>query len=228
MEKQIQTSITTAYGAHIPVVIVHKRVKNLNLRVQTGGKVILSIPYSCPLSVAYDMLERRASWIEEHVSKQKQVLAGRVSQANTPFEMPKEIALWGHPVSARTLLGNLYEEASRSSESFASIVTKIYTREVRERLPQVAPQFETALGVTASRWSVRTMKTRWGSCTPKTRAIRISSSLAAYPLECLELVIAHELVHLIEPSHNEQFHALLDSVIPDNRARSRRLKQPPL
>lgn len=80
------------------------------------------------------------------------------------------------------------------------------------------------MGVAVSRASVRSMKTRWGSCTPKTGAIRIARELAAYPVECLDMVVAHELVHLLEPSHNQRFHALLDTYCPDNRALSQRLK----
>lgn len=88
--------------------------------------------------------------------------------------------------------------------------------------------YEIAMGVTVARVSVRSMKTRWGSCTPKTGAIRIARELAAYPIECLDMVVAHELVHLLEPSHNQRFHALLDTYCPNNKALSQRLKQPPL
>ena len=63
----------------------------------------------------------------------------------------------------------------------------------------MAHAYEIAMGVAVSRVSVRGMKTRWGSCTPKTGAIRIARELAAYPIECLDMVVAHELVHFLEP-----------------------------
>ena len=69
------------------------------------------------------------------------------------------------------------------------------------------------------------MKSRWGSCTPATRAIRINTNLAAYPPACLEFVVAHELVHLMEPSHNARFHALLDVYCPRNRETSALLRR---
>ena len=69
------------------------------------------------------------------------------------------------------------------------------------------------------------MKSRWGSCTPKTRAIRINTNLAAYPRFCLDMVVAHELVHLMEPSHNARFHALLDTYCPRNREASALLRR---
>lgn len=113
-----------------------------------------------------------------------------------------------------------------SSPSYADI-DELYRAEVRRALPGVAARLESRMGVHAARWSVRTMKTRWGSCTPATRAIRINGRLAAYPPECLEFVVAHELVHLLEPSHNARFHALLDEFCPGNQRIARMLKHAP-
>ena len=107
-------------------------------------------------------------------------------------------------------------------------IDQLYTSEVTSALRDMVHAYEIAMGVAVSRVSVRSMKTRWGSCTPKTGAIRIARELAAYPVECLDMVVAHELVHLLEPSHNQRFHALLDTYCPNNRALSQRLKQPPI
>ena len=78
---------------------------------------------------------------------------------------------------------------------------QLYASEVTTALRDMARAYEIAMGVAVSRVSVRSMKTRWGSCTPKSGAVRIARELAAYPIECLDMVVAHELVHLLEPSH---------------------------
>lgn len=101
-----------------------------------------------------------------------------------------------------------------------------YRQEVERALPAVVEKLEQRMGVHANRWQVRSMKTRWGSCTPRTRAIRINARLAAYPPACLEFVVAHELCHLMEPSHNQRFHTLLDIYCPENRACAALLRQP--
>lgn len=108
------------------------------------------------------------------------------------------------------------------------LVEILYKQEVARALPQIAQPLESAMGVAASRWQVRSMKTRWGSCTPKTAAIRINSQLAAYPIDCLGFVVAHELVHLMEPSHNARFHMLLDAYCPRNRELAAQLKHAPV
>ena len=114
-----------------------------------------------------------------------------------------------------------------TSDELQAHIDQLYTSEVTSALRDILHAYEIAMGVSVSRVSVRSMKTRWGSCTPKSGAIRIARELAGYPVECLDMVVAHELVHLLEPSHNQRFHALLDTYCPNNRALSQRLKKPP-
>jgi predicted metal-dependent hydrolase len=61
------------------------------------------------------------------------------------------------------------------------------------------------------------MKTRWGSCNPRAKSIRINTDLARKPPECLEYIVVHEMVHLLEPSHNSRFTALRDGFMPSWR-----------
>ncbi len=69
--------------------------------------------------------------------------------------------------------------------------------------------------VKVKRFYVRRMKTRWGSCTPTRHSIRLNTDLAKKPPECLEYVVVHEMVHLLEPSHNKRFKALMDHFMPN-------------
>jgi hypothetical protein len=61
---------------------------------------------------------------------------------------------------------------------------------------------------------VQQMKTKWGSCNPTARTIRLNTELAKKPKECLEYIVAHEMVHLLEPTHNASFIAMMDRFIP--------------
>ena len=58
------------------------------------------------------------------------------------------------------------------------------------------------------------MKTRWGSCNPRTGSIRLNTELAKKPRECLEYIVVHEMAHLLEPTHNRHFVALMDRFLP--------------
>ena len=240
-------------GLEIPVSVVRKRVKNLNLRVRTDGTVTLSIPQHLPLARAQEFLERKGNWIAERVRRNIE----RRPSPDFAGELPNRIPLWGKLVprdsvqanpgqaasdrdaSGQTIPGQTAVNRSISGQSVSGQTTpgqttidqaaldELYRTEVLRALPDIVERMEARIGVHATRWSVRVMKTRWGSCTPKTGAIRINARLAAYPPECLEFVVAHELVHLLEPSHNTRFHALLDEFCPGNRHPAKLLREAP-
>lgn len=236
-------------GLEIPVSVVRKRVKNLNLRVRADGTVTLSIPQHLPLARAREFLDRKGEWIAERVRRNIE----RRPSPDLAGELPDRIPLWGKLVPRDSVQANSGQDVGGQGAGGRAIpgqatsgrdaggqgapgqttidqaaLDELYRTEVLRALPDVVERMEARIGVHAARWSVRVMKTRWGSCTPKTGAIRINARLAAYPPECLEFVVAHELVHLLEPSHNARFHALLDEFCPDNRGIARRLKQQPI
>ncbi len=75
-------------------------------------------------------------------------------------------------------------------------------------------KWEMTLGIKVERFYVQRMKTKWGSCSSARRSIRINSELAKKPRECLEYLVVHEMVHLLEPTHNKRFTALMDQFMP--------------
>lgn len=220
-------------GLEIPVSVVRKRVKNLNLRVRADGTVTLSIPQHLPLARAREFLDRKGEWIAERVRRNIE----RRPSPDLAGELPDRIPLWGKLVPRDSVQANSGQAASgrdaggQGAPGQTTIdqaaLDELYRTEVLRALPDVVERMEARIGVHATRWSVRVMKTRWGSCTPKTGAIRINARLAAYPPECLEFVVAHELVHLLEPSHNARFHTLLDEFCPGNRHPAKLLREAP-
>jgi hypothetical protein len=84
------------------------------------------------------------------------------------------------------------------------------------------------LDVRVERLFVQRMKTRWGSCNPKSRTIRLNTDLAKKPRACLEYLVVHEMLHLIEPTHNSRFVALLDQAMPQWRTVRELLNRLPL
>ncbi len=77
------------------------------------------------------------------------------------------------------------------------------------------PKWQEAMNEYGVRCSLRAMNTRWGSCTPKKRTIRLSTLLASKPQEQIEYVIVHELAHLKEPNHSHAFWKIVEHYIPD-------------
>jgi len=75
-------------------------------------------------------------------------------------------------------------------------------------------KWEPLIGVAVERFFVQRMKTKWGSCSPGSKSIRLNTELAKKPPECLEYIVVHEMVHLLEPTHNTRFITLMDRFMP--------------
>lgn len=84
------------------------------------------------------------------------------------------------------------------------------------------------MGIQATHFTVRKMKTKWGSCSPDTKIIRLNLELAKKPAEYLEYVIVHEMLHLLEPTHNHRFVALINQFMPKWRFYQEELNRLPL
>ncbi len=255
MTQQFTISVSRPDGTSISVVATKKRVKNFNLRVTSSGEVHASAPLGASRERIEAFVERNSAWIISRLAQREQrqattreplspssiiALWGKPITVQdaldhnfaSPAPRPKQATF------ASFMGADESDERPRTKrhavldgltpDEFQARIEQLYTSEVAAALRDMVHAHEIAMGVAVSRVSVRSMKTRWGSCTPKTGAIRIARELAAYPVECLDMVVAHELVHLLEPSHDQRFHALLDTYCPNNRALSQRLKQPPL
>jgi type I restriction enzyme M protein len=98
----------------------------------------------------------------------------------------------------------------------------------RTALPPLITKWEPKIGVTVAECFVQKMKTKWGSCHPESRNIRLNSELAKKPRECLEYIVVHEMTHLLEPTHNARFRQLLDQFLPHWRSSLEALNSAPL
>ena len=77
-------------------------------------------------------------------------------------------------------------------------------------------------------WGIRRMKTRWGSCNARARRIWLNLELAKKPHACLEFIVIHEMVHLLERHHNERFAEQMDRLLPQWRTTRTLLNRSPL
>ncbi|GFO85182.1 MULTISPECIES: M48 family metallopeptidase [Anaerostipes] len=113
----------------------------------------------------------------------------------------------------------------KKSSHFSAVITDEQKNLLMEKIHQFSEKWEPVMGVHAQSFTLRSMKTIWGSCSTKTGRIRINLQLAVYPDDCIEYVVVHELCHLLEPSHNTRFHQLMTKFLPDWKERKRLLNQ---
>jgi predicted metal-dependent hydrolase len=221
----------------IAVDVVLKDIKNIHLSVYPPhGHVRMSAPARLPLDTLRVYALSKLGWIRQ---QQKKL---RAQERESPREYLKREShyVWG----TRYLL-DVREEKGRprvdlrhrrmvvrvrpgtTSRQVHALVERWYRQQVRDALPALLARWEPLLGVKAGRVFIQRMKTRWGSCS-RTGSIRLNTDLAKKPPECLEYLVVHELIHLLEPTHNARFQAMLDRALPQWRFRRQQLNRLPV
>ncbi|MBZ5639546.1 MAG: M48 family metallopeptidase [Acidobacteriia bacterium] len=109
-----------------------------------------------------------------------------------------------------------------------ALVDQWYREQVKAAVPPLLGRWASRLGVRVERFYVQRMRTKWGSCNRRARTIRLNTELAKKPRECLEYVVVHELVHLLERHHNDRFRACMDQFLPQWRLHRDELNRRPL
>jgi predicted metal-dependent hydrolase len=94
--------------------------------------------------------------------------------------------------------------------------------------PNLIAKWEPVIGVQVAEWGIKRMKTRWGTCNADARRIWLNLELAKKPPQCLEYILVHEMVHLLEWRHNDRFKTLMDRVMPQWRLYRAELNRAPL
>jgi predicted metal-dependent hydrolase len=103
-------------------------------------------------------------------------------------------------------------------EQRQKFLSEWYRKALQQEIPDLIAKWEQIIEVKSSGFTIRDMKTRWGTCNIRSKNICLNLQLAKKPPKCLEYVIVHELVHLLEKSHNSIFKGYMDKYLPQWRA----------
>ena len=204
--------------------VTRKAIKHVHLSVlPPAGKVRVAAPQAMPLDTIRLFVVSKLGWIR---SQQRKLQA---QERETPREFLNKEShyLWGKrylleinladaaptvSLSPRKLILQVREGAGQAR--CKEVLDAWYRQQVRDAVPALLAKWEPLLRVKATRVYVQRMRTKWGSCTPRSGYIRLNTDLAKKPPECLEYIVVHELMHLLEPSHNEHFAALMTRHLP--------------
>jgi predicted metal-dependent hydrolase len=204
--------------------LIYKPVKNLRLTVYPpDGRVRISAPQNMAADFIRNFAASRMAWIEKQQARCRLLAAAR---DKTGLESPQLI--WGVPhrlvlvekrgnpgVTVANGVMTLYVKPDSSGEKRRALLDSWRLKLLKETAPGLIEKWEGLIGVKTSAFYVRKMKSHWGSCNCTRRTIRLNSELVKRSPECLEYVIVHELIHLIEPAHNRNFYRLLNKYMPE-------------
>jgi predicted metal-dependent hydrolase len=222
----------------IEIAMARKDIKHVHLSVHPpSGRVTLVAPKGTRPEVARAYAVSKLSWIRDQQAK----LRGQARETPRKFIERESHYLWGR----RHLLSVREKEAKPSVRlDHRSIVLTVRpgtSRPKREAvmhdwhksllhdaLRELIRKWEPRLGVEVAGYFLQRMKTKWGSCNHRARNIRLNTELVKKPKDLLEYVVVHEMLHLIAPTHSEQFLALMSRHYPTWREARAELNELPL
>lgn len=231
MVAQIELGDTT-------VDVVQKNIKNVHLSVYPPtGRVRISAPSYMNMESIRLFAISKLDWIR----KQQDKLQAQEREAPRDFIERESHYVWGQRyllkvieadhASSVELKANqmvLYVGQHTDREKRQLVIEAWYRDLLKSEIPKLITKWEPLMGVSVDRFYVQRMKTRWGSCNPERRSIRLNTDLARKPRECLEYIVVHEMAHIIEPTHNARFVALMDQFMPGWAHRKGQLNQLPV
>jgi predicted metal-dependent hydrolase len=222
----------------LPVQVVRKNIKNVHLSVHPPtGRVRIAAPHHLSLDAVRAFAIGKLVWIRQ----QQQKLQEQEREAPREHLERESHYVWGRrhlmtieeqdaPPGVRLDHNRLVLSVrpDMDAERRGEVLDAWYRVQLREAAAPLLERWEKRLGVRAGRLFVQRMKTRWGSCNPTTGAIRLNTDLAKKPRRCLEYIAVHELVHLLEPTHNARFVEILSQQLPDWTHRRQLLNRLPV
>lgn len=217
----------------ISIEVSRKKIKNLYVRVhRVSGNVRISSPLNISDSNLKRFIYSKLEWIKD----QRDKAAKRISEPLLEFKTGELILFLGEKYTLELREWRSKNTIIIENESLIMKVKKSPTKEQKERIleswyreyikseiPKIIDKYEGKMGVKVKEFGVKKMKTRWGTCNITKQRIWLSLSLAKKPYGCLEMVVVHEMVHLLERLHSKRFYRLMDKFMPSWREFNKRL-----
>lgn len=209
----------------VNVSVIRKDIKNVHLSVYPpSGSVRISAPLNMDIDTVRVFAISKLAWVRRQQIK----LRAQEREAPREFVDRESHYVWGRRYLLKIIEAETSASVAMGHRSLAltvrpgagpavkeALLARWYRQQVHAAALELLPKWTGLLKVEADRIFVRHMKTRWGSCNPRSRSIRLNTELAKKPRECLEYILAHELTHLRVPTHDKQFIALMDRHLPN-------------
>jgi len=210
----------------IEIEVIKKNIKNVHLSVHPpAGRVRLAAPENMDEEAIRLFAISKLSWIKkqrkEFDTQERQSVREFLSGESHYFMGSRYLLnVIESSEKQRVELRNkkymdLYVRPGHKKEKRERIVSQWYREELKRLIPEYIKKWEDTIGVTVNEWGVKLMKTKWGTCNEQDKRIWINLELAKKNPRCLEYIIVHEMVHLLERHHNDRFKAYMDEFLPN-------------
>jgi predicted metal-dependent hydrolase len=222
----------------IDVDVIYKNIKNLHIAVYPPlGRVRVAAPERLDDDAIRLAVVQRLPWIK----KQREQLRNAVRQTEREMVTGESHYVWGQryrlkvvnepgrirfDVTGKRL--TVHAPGDSTPDQRRAAMDEWYRAALKHEIPALIAKWQPIVGRNVAKWTVRRMKTKWGSCNRESAHIWFNIELAKKHPNCLEYIVVHEMMHLIERHHNDRFTELMDQHLPDWRARRDELNAAPL
>jgi len=217
--------ILTIDHCQLSIEIVRKDINNMHLAVYPPtGRVRIAAPLGINDEAVRLFAISKISWIRKHQRnfeaqdrqsprkfKEREshyYLGKRYLLRITEHDMPPRVEL-----KTKTYI-DLFIRPNSTTEQRHAVINQWYRDELKKLIDPLVAKWQNKVGVTINDWRIKQMKTKWGSCNIEKKRIWLNLELAKKPVHCLEYIIVHELIHLLERHHNDRFLTLMDKYMP--------------
>ena len=210
-------------GVHID----RKEIKNLHIGVYPpDGRVRVAAPLNIDNEAVRLAIISRLSWIKrqvQHFQEQPRQTKREMVTGESHYFLGKRYLLdviYGslkHEVILNHSHIELHVRANTSVENREKLLSEWYREQLYTIVKEIVPKWEERIGVKLNSWKIKKMRTKWGSCSVDKKNILLNLNLVKTPVECIEYIVVHELVHLLERYHNDSFKVYMDRFLPEWR-----------
>lgn len=208
--------------------VFRKDIKNLHLGVYPPmGRVRVAAPLRVDDEAVRLAVISRLSWIKkqktkfanqvrqtarEYVSGESHYFQGRRYRLNVVYQ-------GGAPriaIRNKSTIDLYVRDGSETTQRKKALLTW-YRQQLKILISELIVHWQPIIGVQVLDWQVKQMKTKWGTCNIDAKRIWLNLELAKKSKQCLEYIVVHEMVHLLERHHNERFIELMNQFMPQWR-----------
>ena len=224
---------------HIKIDVVRKEIKNMHLAVYPpNARIRLSAPERTDKEVLRLFAISKLGWIKKQIKsfdKQSRETPRQFISGESHYFQGKRFLLEiieseGKQFVQRkgTKKIEIHCKPNSSMAKRGDLLKEWYREELKKQIPELIEKWEDKIEVSSSEWRIKQMKTKWGACNIEVKRIWLNLELAKKPLICLEYIIVHELVHLLERNHNDRFVGYLNDFMPKWRLHRDELNSLPI
>ena len=224
--------------SNIKIDVVKKDIKNLHLAVYPPtGRVRIAAPLKTKNETIRLFAVSKLGWIKRH----QRTFEGQVRESAREFTSGEShyfngkrylLKITEHNAIARVELHHkrieLFIKHNSTSKQRAKVLKDWFREQLKAQIPNLVKKWEARMGVQLNDWGVKQMKTKWGTCNIEAKRIWLNLELAKKPGRCLEYIIVHEMVHLLERHHNDYFVAHMDRFLPQWKTIKKELNSLPV